>query len=171
MPASIQADISQDISNSTENYIAKNTAVFNSGDASLIEDKQDSTALLFGIWGLLTKLSLALAIGIAFPLLDMVGLKLGASASAEPSQMAVVTLVMLYALIPIILKVWVIFKMWQFPYGRSYFTSKSSTQISEDTSTQTLAKKENIKVGKYDENTNSEIITHPVPFVTHHERM
>lgn len=165
MPASIQADISQDIS--------RNKDVSESGDTSITKDKQDSTALLFGIWGLLTKLSLALAIGIAFPLLDIFGLKLDDPVTQEPGQKAVVTLVILYAAIPILLKIWVLVNMWHFPYGRDYFTSQLSTKTpsQKQQSGQISTKKENPKVGKYNEKTNSEIITHPDPFVTHYERL
>ena len=151
MPASIQADISQNISHD------------NLHNNSSSDDQQHSTALIFGIWGLLTKLSLALAIGIAFPLLDMVGLKLDVMETKGTSEMAVITLVILYALIPILLKVWVLFKMWHFPYDRSYFTTSLSPQISPQ--------KTNSKVGKNDENTHSEIIIQSDPFITHHKRM
>ncbi len=167
MPASIQADISQDISQNMES----NTTFVDSENDSTSEDKQDSTAMLFGIWGLLTKLSLALAVGIAFPLLDMVGLKLDALATQAPSEMAVITLVVLYALIPIILKIWVLFQMWRFPYGRSYFTSQVSSTLSTQLSPQFSSQKENSKKGKRYENHDSANFTRPVSFVTPHKRV
>ena len=122
MPASIQADISQHI---TYNNIA------------LIPDEslegnynQDSTALLFGLWGLLTKLALALAIGIAFPVLDLVGLKTGILVSQNPNENATLTLMILYALIPVIFKIWVLFQMWQFPFDKRFFSDLSSKKTS-----------------------------------------
>lgn len=71
MPASIQADMTQEVR-------SENTA-----------------GLLFGIWGLLTKMALALAVGIAFPLLE-----LGKSHGFYETS-----LLILYAGLPIFLKV------------------------------------------------------------------
>ena len=120
MPASIQADISQIMSrNPREN---KNLTLFDKNPTS--ENEQNSTALLFGIWGLLTKLSLALAVGISFPLLDFLGLNADALDIQTSSETATFTLIVLYALIPIILKVWVLIQMWSFPFGKSYFSSE-----------------------------------------------
>lgn len=80
MPASMQADISQRVSP---------------------KDSQIS-GLLFGIWGMLTKLALAVAVGIAFPLLDLVALFNGNTGW---------TLLILYAGIPILLKTYAIVKL------------------------------------------------------------
>lgn len=118
MPASIQADISQNITNMS-------TASDN--NLSIDESNpQNSTALIFGLWGLLTKLSLALAIGIAFPLLDLVGLKTDSLGSQMPNENTTLTLIILYALIPVIFKIWVIFQMWHYPFGKNFFTNSSS---------------------------------------------
>jgi len=175
MPASIQADISQDISQNITQNMESNTTFVDSENDSTNENHQDSTAMLFGIWGLLTKLSLALAVGIAFPLLDMVGMKLDAQATQAPSEIAVITLVVLYALIPIILKIWVLFQMWHFPYGRSYFTSKvssePSTQLSTQVSPQLSSQNENPNKGKRYENHDSANFTRPVSFVTPNKRV
>lgn len=57
--------------------------------------------LLFGIWGMLTKLSLALAVGIAFPLLALTGFD--SSPAASPPA-ALMTLSLLYGVLPILLK-------------------------------------------------------------------
>lgn len=71
MPASIQADMTQEV-------------------------KSENTAgLLFGLWGMLTKMALALAVGLAFPLLEL-GKSFGFYA---------MSLLILYAGLPIILKV------------------------------------------------------------------
>lgn len=75
LPASIQADIAQKLSRQLQNV----------------------NGLLFGLWGLLTKLSLALAVGIALPLLDFLGIE-------QQAPVAVETLWLLYAALPIMLK-------------------------------------------------------------------
>ena len=80
MPASMQADITQKVS-PKESHIS---------------------GLLFGIWGMLTKFALAVAVGITFPLLDLVTLVDGNSQWA---------LLMLYAGVPIILKIYAVTKL------------------------------------------------------------
>jgi len=72
MPASIQSDLTQEVA----------------------KHEMQATGLLFGLWGMLTKLALALAVGIAFPVLDW-------SASFDQQNEA---LLWLYAGVPIILK-------------------------------------------------------------------
>lgn len=106
LPASIQADIAQDMNNEKVQNLSQ-------GD----DYCQDATGLLFGLWGLLTKLALALAVGVAFPLLDSVGLNFDA-----PSKLAITTLAILYALLPVILKFWVVIQMWHFPFDQKYFS-------------------------------------------------
>lgn len=90
LPASIQADIAQQLENQ--------------GNAQ--------TGLLFGLWSLLTKLALALGVGIAFPLLELSGFEQTAS-----SPDGLLTLALLYAALPILLKIWVAWKMWYFPFS------------------------------------------------------
>lgn len=80
LPSSIQADIAQDLS-------AKHGPM---------------SGLLFGLWGMLTKLALALAVGLAFPLLDWAGLEQGTPASLQ-------TMLWLYAGVPIIIKLWLLY--------------------------------------------------------------
>ena len=75
LPSSIQADIAQDMSR-------KNGAM---------------SGLLFGVWGMLTKLALALAVGLAFPILDWSGWEARTEASLS-------MLVWLYAGVPIAIK-------------------------------------------------------------------
>ena len=143
MPASIQADISQHISKNTSNTDLK------SGEDS--QNKQEFTALLFGIWGLLTKLSLAFAIGIAFPLLDLVDLQLDTSSSQVSSEMAIITLIILYALIPIILKLLVLFQMWHFPFDKRFFANTTGN---------------NTKKGNKYENTTTATHSRPIPIIS-----
>jgi len=159
MPASIQADISQDIS---QKMFTKQS-ITNASKDSNAQYPQDSTALLFGIWGLLTKLSLALAIGIAFPLLDILGLKVNTLDTQASSETATVTLIILYALIPIILKIWVLIQMWSFPFDKSYFTSQLSAQFS--------LQENNSNKGAKHENPNTANISRPISLITSYKRL
>lgn len=77
LPASIQADIAQ---RSDER-----------GDAL--------SGVLFGVWAMLTKLSLALAVGLGFLLLGAVGFE-----PASPTPLALTTLTMLYGGAPVLFK-------------------------------------------------------------------
>jgi len=77
LPAAIQADISQ----------------------KLEKKGQKLTGVLFGFWAMLTKLSLALAVGIAFGILGLVGFD-----PKLPTSNALNTLSLLYGLAPVIFK-------------------------------------------------------------------
>ena len=79
LPSSIQADIAQKLS----------------------KEQGSVNGLLFGIWGMLTKLALALAVGLAFPLLDWMGWD-------QQTEQSLTTLVWLYAGLPIALKLLVL---------------------------------------------------------------
>ncbi|MDR9498803.1 MAG: MFS transporter [Hydrogenovibrio sp.] len=79
LPASLQADVVQ----------------------RLREQGMDAASRLFGLWGLLTKLALAVAVGVALPWLEALGLD-----QATPE--AVSALWVFYALIPILLKLFVL---------------------------------------------------------------
>jgi len=99
-PASIQGDIAQ----------------------AMAQQGQANTGLLFGLWGLLTKLALALAVGLAFPLLDSVGFEQNAAQQAvqQPPQ-ALWMLSFLYGGLPVLLKLWVLWRMWRFPFSKVDF--------------------------------------------------
>lgn len=120
MPSSIQADIAQKLASDELATKQLNETVGSNSDT---QNNTNSTALLFGLWGMLTKLSLALAIGIAFPLLDLAGLQLNGSDTNVSSSNGTITLIVLYAMIPISLKIWVIIQMRGFDYGLAYFNS------------------------------------------------
>ncbi|BCX82471.1 hypothetical protein MIT9_P2057 [Methylomarinovum caldicuralii] len=68
--------------------------------------------LLFGIWGMATKLALALAVGIAFPLLGLAGYD--PTLQAQPHA-ALTGLGFLYAGLPVLLKLPCILIAWRFP--------------------------------------------------------
>jgi glycoside/pentoside/hexuronide:cation symporter, GPH family len=69
------------------------------------------TGVYFAFWGMATKLALALAVGVAFPLLDLAGFT--ADGLNEPS--ALLTLALLYSAVPVVFKVFAITLMWRFP--------------------------------------------------------
>lgn len=68
------------------------------------------TGVYFALWGMATKLSLALAVGIAFPLLEASGFEAG-TASTEGHG----ALVLLYGVVPIVFKLAAVAVMWRFP--------------------------------------------------------
>ncbi len=67
--------------------------------------------MYFGLWGMATKLALALAVGIAFPLLDLAGFIPGGDNTEE----ALLTLALLYAGVPILFKLAATALVWNFP--------------------------------------------------------
>ncbi|WP_420546766.1 MFS transporter [Curvivirga sp.] len=73
----------------------------------------DRTSTLFAYWSMSTKLSLGLAVGIAFPLLEYYGLSL--DRSAEQSSSGYMALIVIYAVLPIVLKILAVWLMWGFP--------------------------------------------------------
>ncbi|MBO6520920.1 MAG: MFS transporter [Rhodospirillales bacterium] len=73
----------------------------------------DRTGIYFALWGMATKLALALAVGIAFPFLDLAGFD---PAAAHPE--AVWALVVIYALVPVVLKLIAVGIVAGFPIGR-----------------------------------------------------
>jgi len=75
---------------------------------------EQRSGLYFAAWGLVTKLSLALSVGLVFPVLAWSGFD--ASAQAMPDT-ALATLSGLYAWLPILPKAAAIAVMWNFPLG------------------------------------------------------
>jgi GPH family glycoside/pentoside/hexuronide:cation symporter len=67
--------------------------------------------LLFGLWGITTKLSLALAVGIALPLLGAAGF----SAEGSQSPFVLQLLALLYGGVPVLFKLGAIALVWRFP--------------------------------------------------------
>ena len=90
LPASIQADVV---------------------DLDREESGQQRTGFFFALWSMATKLSLALAIGIAYPLLDVVGFEAGGA--NQPT--ALLTLALLYGVLPVIIKLAATALVWRFP--------------------------------------------------------
>ncbi|MEM9629648.1 MAG: MFS transporter [Pseudomonadota bacterium] len=72
---------------------------------------QQRTGLFFALWSMATKLSLALAIGIAFPVLDLIGF----TAGGDNTPSALLGLAMLYGLLPVAIKLAATALVWRFP--------------------------------------------------------
>lgn len=72
------------------------------------------TGLYFALWGMATKLALAAAVGIAFPVLDLAGF----STSGPNDATALFTVKALYGLVPLAFKLVAIMLVWRFPLGR-----------------------------------------------------
>ncbi|NJO33830.1 MAG: MFS transporter, partial [Rhodospirillales bacterium] len=67
--------------------------------------------MLFALWNMATKLALALSVGIAFPLLDAFDF----DANGQNSSRAVFALVVIYALLPVVIKVLSVALLWNYP--------------------------------------------------------
>lgn len=81
-------------------------------DVDTVNGGGGRAGLLFGIWGMATKLALALAVGIAFPLLGLAGYD--PALKVQPHS-ALTGLGWLYAGLPVLLKLPCIVIAWRFP--------------------------------------------------------
>jgi glycoside/pentoside/hexuronide:cation symporter, GPH family len=95
LPASLQADVI---------------------DVDTAASGEQRSGIYLAIWGLATKLALALAVGIAFPLLAASGYDPGAEIRTE---VGLKVLALLYAAAPVCLKLAAIAIMWDFPLDGS----------------------------------------------------
>ena len=93
LPASIQADVI---------------------DLDSTQGGGQRSGFFFGLWGMATKLSLALAVGIAFPLLAL----LGFDTQSAPADNNLLALSALYGLLPIPFKLIAAWTIWRFPLDR-----------------------------------------------------
>jgi Na+/melibiose symporter-like transporter len=89
LPASLQADVV---------------------DLDWLESGRRRTGLFFAVWSMTTKLSLALAVGIAFPILELAGLRSGGANSA----VALGTFAALYGLVAVAIKLAATALVWNF---------------------------------------------------------
>ncbi len=71
------------------------------------------TGLFFGLWGMATKLALALAVGVTYPLLGAAGFDAGGDGSDGIRALA-----LLYGLAPIPFKAAAVWLIWSFPVDR-----------------------------------------------------
>lgn len=83
------------------------------------------TGLYFGIWNMATKLALALAVGIAFPLLELSGF----DATNIDDRSGTFALALFYGAIPIAFKVAAVSLMWNFPHDRAEQTATRARVI------------------------------------------
>jgi GPH family glycoside/pentoside/hexuronide:cation symporter len=83
-------------------------------DVDTAASGEQRSGTYFAAWGLATKLALALAVGIAFPVLDLAGFK---AEGGPQTATALTTLSLLYAALPVALKLAAIALMWRFPVG------------------------------------------------------
>jgi len=84
-------------------------------DFDQLRTGQARAGLFFALWSMSTKLALALAVGLAFPLIDA----LGFSTDAENSMFALRSLAVIYAWLPVVLKLVAIAFIWTFPITRA----------------------------------------------------
>ncbi len=96
LPASLQADVI---------------------DVDTAASGEERAGLYLSLWALATKLALAAAVGLAFPLLGAAGFD-PASGLATPMGLAVLSA--LYAGLPVVLKVGAICLVWRFPIDRQH---------------------------------------------------
>ena len=80
-------------------------------DLDTLEAGESRAGTFFALWGMATKFALALAIGLAFPLLDIAGF----SADGEQSAPSLILLVVLYSLVPIGFKLAAIWLLRRYP--------------------------------------------------------
>lgn len=81
-------------------------------DVDTVSSGARRSGLYFALWGLATKLSLALAVGLAFPVLELAGFRTDATGGGTAG---LGMLVALYAIVPVGLKLAAIALMWRFP--------------------------------------------------------
>ena len=84
-------------------------------DADTAQSGEQRSGTYFAAWSLATKLSLALGVGIAFPVLGAFGFSTSAGAANAPE--ALFALAIVYAWVPVALKIIAIGLMWNFPLG------------------------------------------------------
>jgi Na+/melibiose symporter-like transporter len=75
----------------------------------------ERAGLFFGLWGMATKLALALAVGISFPLLGLVGF----STEGGNTSDALLVLALTYAALPVVFKLAAMALIWRFPIDES----------------------------------------------------
>ena len=85
------------------------------------------TGLFFALWNIATKLALALAVGIAFPLLELAGFATGGAAN---DGRALAALSALYGLAPIACKLAAIGLVWR--YGAAMSTARGTVERQEN---------------------------------------
>ena len=80
-------------------------------DFDTLKTGRQRAGLFFALWGMATKLALALAVGISFPVLDYFGFDPAGGSSAA----GLLSLAVIYAAVPVVLKIVSIGLVWNFP--------------------------------------------------------
>jgi Na+/melibiose symporter-like transporter len=80
-------------------------------DYDTLKFKNRRTGLLFSLWGMGTKFALAISVGFAFPILELLSFD-----PNNPSSEGKIFLVVIYALVPVVLKLITIGIIWGFPF-------------------------------------------------------
>ncbi|MBA3732620.1 MAG: MFS transporter, partial [Gammaproteobacteria bacterium] len=106
LPASIQADVV---------------------DVDTAEGGGGRAGLFFALWNMATKLALALAVGIAFPLLDLAGFTPGGD--NPPATLWMLTL--LYGGLPVLFKLTAVLMVWRFPLDEARQTLLRQSTVSD----------------------------------------
>lgn len=86
-------------------------------DADTAKSGEQRSGTYFAAWSLVTKMSLALGVGIAFPVLGAFGFNPAPGAANTPA--ALLALAIVYAWVPVALKIIAIGLMWNFPLGKA----------------------------------------------------
>ena len=81
-------------------------------DVDRVTTGAERTGLYFAIWGMGTKLALALAVGIALPTLAAIGFQ---AESGQNSPGSLLVLALLYGLLPVPFKLASTWLVWNFP--------------------------------------------------------
>lgn len=82
-------------------------------DYDRLKSGRDRTGVYFALWGMATKLALALAVGIAFPALEIAGFD-----PNDEIPNAIWALVVIYAVCPVVLKILAVMIVASFPISR-----------------------------------------------------
>ena len=98
-------------------------------DIDQLESGENRAGLFFALWGMATKLALAAAVGIAFPLLAFFGFE----ARAGGGEQGLFALAMIYSLFPVVLKLLAIAALWNFPLSEDQQRAVRKTIESLDT--------------------------------------
>lgn len=80
-------------------------------DLDTLRTGQERAGLFFALWGMSTKLALALAVGLAFPALDALGFVAG----GDNDRQTILWLAVIYAWVPTVLKIGAIAMIWSHP--------------------------------------------------------
>lgn len=96
-------------------------------DCDTLDSGQQRTGLYFALWSMSTKLSLAIAAGLAFPLLQLLGFEKNQPGTADQTLWP---LIILYSIVPVILKLIAIFIMMKYPLNRE-IVEKNRQEIKE----------------------------------------